>query len=246
MTTQHSVEYNIIAPQLAAFGITPINLNAFLYKTSAVLGGGAVTHYLYNKYTNTSLEQQEKSDLDFWIYDPMYWDFDNTTKTYNLEAFHSSRAYRTLIISQLLESFPGFIETKKDLQIEQQYYNDMIERFRVQGGTYISVKWFINNSTGRTINLIFTSQLVSKVVANFDLPICRALIYGSSVPELMLCQANEQTIKDIQEKQLTIPSVIPEPPNYRSRIKKYIDRYGLVPRETNTIGVTEKIETTLT
>lgn len=245
MTTQHSVEYNIIAPQLAAFGITPMNLNAFLYKTSAVLGGGAVTHYLYNKYTNTSLEQQEKSDLDFWIYDPMYWDFDDTTKTYNIEALHSSRAYRNLIISQLLESFPGFIELKKDLPllIEQLYYNGMIDRFRVHGGAYISVKWFINNSTGKTINLIFTSQVVSKVVANFDLPICRALIYGSSVPELMLCQANEQTIKDIQEKQLTIPSIIPEPPNYLSRIKKYIDRYGLVPRETTTA---EKIETTLT
>lgn len=235
MTTRHSVEYNIIGPQLAAFGITPINLNAFLYKTSAVLGGGAVTHYLYNKYTNTSLEQQEKSDLDFWIYDPMTWNFDDT------EALHSSRAYRALIISQLLKSFPGFIETKtKRTSDELQYYNDMIKRFYVQGGTYISVKWFINNSTGRTINLIFTSQNISKTVANFDLPICRAMIYGSSSPDLMLCQANEQTIKDIKEKQLTIPSIIPAPLNYHSRIKKYIDRYGLVPRE---ISTAEKIET---
>jgi len=237
------VDNDILAEQLQSFGIKPEGLNKFLYKTGAVLAGGAVTHYLWNKHSHASVRQPpENSDLDFWVYSPTLAAVGEECS----DSFHMRRAYHNLVQEQLQMYFPEFEELPWHLPHEQMLaYIDMVERFRVQGHALISVKWYKNKTTGRTINLIFISQPVAKAVANFDLPLCRALIMGTAGTH-MLCTAQCQAIADIKDRRLTVLPISPEPLRLQERIKKYINRYGLIPRGEFSITIQSQYEAHLT
>ena len=220
--TFHTVNTAILDVQLAPFSLTSKTLSGLLYDTSAVIAGGAVVHYLYNS-TNTAAAADAKpmadeADLDFWIYDP--------TMTMDTDAYHTSRAFRSLVEKRFEQALPDYKPTTCPTPTHSISYATLSDAFTAQGGTSLSIRWWRHATTGRMINLIYMSKPPAKAVSLFDLPICRAMMFGLHTGDLM-GDWSAVTIQDIRERRLTLPTGSVEKKTLEIRIAKYCARYGL-------------------
>jgi len=222
--TFHTVNTAILDVQLAPFSLTSKSLSALLYDTSAVIAGGAVVHYLYNS-TNTIAEPMaDGADLDFWIYDPIMA-MDTTGVQ---DAYHVSRAFRSLVEKRFEQAFPDYKPTTCPTPTHNISYATLSDAFTAQGGTSLSIRWWRHATTGRMINLIYMSKPPAKAVPLFDLPICRAMIFGLSAGDLM-GEWPTVAIQDIRERRLTLPTSVDK---LETRIAKYCSRYSLTPHDS--------------
>ena len=221
---------------LEPFGFTVSQLSPLLYKTSAVMAGGAVTHYLATRNPALGFSDMAlppTSDLDFWVYRPI---------PYTVECVHPNRVFKDLINAEfmrLLEplgfkifSYPmkrdGFLTATQD-------YMDCKAEFKTQGGVTIHVQWLYNETTKRLINLIFTDKPIEETVSKFDLPISRAFMYGSkycgSQYDTMFLTYDRRVIEDLKDRRLTAPDPKMTGKKTAERYKKYMERYGMGPRD---------------
>ena len=217
--TFHTVNTAILDMQLAPFSLTSKTLSSLLYDTSAVIAGGAVVHYLYNS-TNTAAAKPmaDEADLDFWIYDP--------TMTMDMDAYHTSRAFRSLVEKRFEQAFPDYKPTTCPTPTHNISYATLSDAFTAQGGTSLSIRWWRHTTTGRMINLIYMSKPPAKAIPLFDLPICRAMMFGLHTGDLM-GDWPAVAIQDIREQRLTLPTGSVEKKTLETRIAKYCARYGL-------------------
>jgi hypothetical protein len=221
---------------LEPFGFTVSQLSPLLYKTSAVMAGGAVTHYLATRNPALGFSDMAlppTSDLDFWVYRPI---------PYTVECVHPNRVFKDLINAEfmrLLEplgfkifSYPmkrdGFLTATQD-------YMDCKAEFKTQGGVTIHVQWLYNETTKRLINLIFTDKPIEETVSKFDLPISRAFMYGSkycgSQYDTMFLTYDRRILEDLKDRRLTAPDPKMTGKKTAERYKKYMERYGMGPRD---------------
>ena len=202
--------------QIAAFGISN-GFVSLLYKTGAVLAGGAITNYVYNTiHPDKKIPMHPDSDIDIWVYDPMM----NMT----IDASHAQRAYKHWILSEFNKFFleAGMVVSSGPVN-SPDTYSDLLKEFNTQGGTKIKCNWWINKTTGKRIQLMFMNKPPSEAVLLFDLTVCRCFMHSSESGSLYWKCSNDAK-RDISANQLTIPKIMTK--NTNSRIEKYVERYG--------------------
>jgi hypothetical protein len=229
---------------LEPFGFTASQMSPLLYKTSAVMAGGAVTHYLATRDPSlgfSDLVLPPSSDLDFWVCNPIPKSDD---------MFYARRAYTNLVVAEFMrllepldfnyngtsvppKSFPGCEKSHGD-------YLFCREEFKAQGDIAINVHWCINYKTKRIINLIFTDKSIKDTVSKFDFPITFAFIFCTGREYIEKQQVkiafDPRVLEDLKDRLLTEPdstltSLKPEEVVEKRRVdraRKYLNRYGMV------------------
>jgi len=218
---------------LEPFGLKGTTLAPLLFKTSAVMAGGAATHLVATWMAGRKEPLPSTSDLDFWVFRPI----PNT-----LECLHPRRVFNDLVAEEFMrvlkplgfELFNSPID--RDGRLSYQNYSDCKEEFKTQGGVEISVKWLLNKATKRLINLIFTDKPIAETVSKFDLPISRAFVYGRAYGNLIL-EYDRRVLQDLKDGMLSTPDPLMAGKKTEEHGRKYMDRYGLVARDSVTVEV---------
>jgi hypothetical protein len=106
-------------------------------------------------------------------------------------------------------------------------YKDFTGEFMTKSGAAMHVHWLFNRGTKRTINVIFTNQPIWTVIQGFDLPLCRAAIYGGCGGKLSL-RCDPVVLQDLADRKLTSP--VEATDRTARRVAKYCSRYGMTLR----------------
>lgn len=215
-----------LAPILAPFGLTPDLLITLLRDTSAVLVGGAVTHYLWNEVhgLDGSAVPGGKSDLDFWVYAP----HDEKEKSYQ-----HYRAFTGLVRDRFTEFFKplGFAPSTNP----DHRYDAAKNQFRTKAEILIKVLWYENVTTGRYFNLVFANSPPAPMMMKTDIPIGRAMVYYSNacsagVGDRLMVEFDPLVLRDIEDRLLTRPDPLYAGTATEARVAKYLERYGMALR----------------
>lgn len=203
---------------LTPFGLTDVSgLLNVMYRTGAVIAGGAATNYIYNQLHPAHARPiHPDSDLDFWIADP------------TPPNSHSRRVYRTLIMN-LWEQFltaAGYVSYCPESQEEYEESDTERNTFQVECGATLTVHYYGRESAAvyNRIQVIFYSGPASaaELVRNFDLSVSRCMIYVSGVNHLWVGHTFAE--EDLRAERITLRL----PPTARTfqRIQRYVERYG--------------------
>jgi len=234
-TESSYVDVEYLAPILEPFGLSCHILLGLLRETSAVLVGGAVTHYLWNQVMDQETAVPgTTSDLDFWVYSPR----DSTT------GYQHHYAFTNFVRNRFTEFFKPLGFTRS--LAHESEYDEAKKQFRTKAGIKIDVLWFANEKTGRYFNLVFTNSLPAPMMMKTDIPIGRAMIYFRSIwcghAEDLAVEYDPLVLDDIRSLKLTPPE-----PRYAGaaterRVKKYLERYGMTLRTPVTTVTTATSE----
>ena len=111
-------------------------------------------------------------------------------------------------------------------------YHNAREDFITKGGVGIRVHWIVHPSSKRTINLIFTNHPIWATIQLFDVPMCRAALWGfknkadADSPKLYL-QYDPVVLEDLTSRKMTAPPAELVGKGTPSRVAKYLARYGM-------------------
>jgi hypothetical protein len=232
-TESSYVDVEYLAPILEPFGLTCHSLLGLLRETSAVLVGGAVTHYLWNQVMDQETEVPgTTSDLDFWVFSPRE------------TGYQHHYAFTNFVRNRFTEFFKPLGFTRS--LAHESEYDEAKKQFRTKAGIKIDVLWFANEKTGRYFNLVFTNSLPAPMMMKTDIPIGRAMIYFRSIwcghAEDLAVEYDPLVLNDIRSLKLTPPE-----PRYAGaaterRVKKYLERYGMTLRTPVTTVTTATSE----
>jgi len=228
---------------LAPFGANSASLLDLMSDTAAVLAGGAVVHLLSDSDYPLSAE----SDLDFLIYDPSILELERSVeKCEKSPEYYEKLAHKTafekFVLQRFIKTFTTFerescamVKGASDERLDgypsvkgttMKDYQDFTGEFLTKCGAVIHVRWLFNKTTKRTINVIFTNQPVWSVIQGFDLPLCRAALYGWGKLSL---QCDPIARQDLADRKLTTCPAF-ETDRTARRIAKYCSRYGMTLR----------------
>jgi len=226
---KRQVNMQLIKKLIEPFIINTNQLEDLLYSTSAVLVGGAVTHYIYNSLNPTAgptgswSEFPVTSDLDFWVYSP---------RMEHGAGLHHKRAFDAMVILKFktVLNLCGYIHQTTPIGMGHIGYDLVCDQFKTQAGINIKVHWFVNKATGRYMNLVFTDTPVDKMITKTDIPIGQALIY--SCGGLML-QYYPVVVDDLKQRLLTKPDPMLSSKLTGARVNKYLQRYDMKIRDSS-------------